>query len=50
MIVATLLEVPDTLLRALLVVSSKGSAFACPLPVDIHVDIEAMGLIYPIGS
>jgi hypothetical protein len=42
--VATLLEVPNTRLRADLV-DSKGITLACLLPVDVYVDIEAVGLI-----
>jgi hypothetical protein len=55
--VATLLEVPDTPLcvdlvdpQALLVVPSEGSAVACLLLVNVHVDTNAVSLINPIGS
>jgi hypothetical protein len=36
--------------QVLLVVLSEGSVVACLMPVNVHVDIEAMGLIHPIGS
>jgi hypothetical protein len=29
---------------------SEGSAVTCLLAIDVHVDIEAVGLIHPIGS
>jgi hypothetical protein len=35
--------------QALLVVPSEGNVFACLMPIDNHFNIEAVGLIHPIG-